>query len=215
MGEEIQRREFIKRATRTTVGAGLSLSVLNARNVLGANERIRLGVIGTGQMGISNMQAFLKQPHAEIVAVCDVYQPHLDQGLLASGGKAQTYRDFCRVLDRQDIDAVLIATPDHWHALICIMACQAGKDVYVEKPVSTFVEEGKYMVKAARKYNRVVQVGTLVRSWKHTQEAVKLVRDGYLGQVHFVRAWTYSNICPGGIGNPPDSSPPADLDWDL
>ena len=215
MSEETNRRDFLKRAAVTTVGAGLSLSALSARNVLGANERVRLGAIGTGQMGRSNIEASLKQPQIEVVAVCDVYQPNLDKGLTAAGGKAQTYKDFRRILDRQDIDAVLIATPDHWHALMCIMACQAGKDVYVEKPVSTFVEEGKYMVKVARKYNRAVQVGTLVRSWIHTQEAVKLVRDGYLGEVRFVRAWTYGNIFPEGIGNPPDSAPPPDLDWDL
>jgi len=215
VSEEINRRDFMKRATVTAVGAGLSLSALSARNVLGANEKVRVGVIGSGQMGIANMEAFLKHPQVEIVAVCDVYQPNLNKGLKAAGGKAQTYKDFRRILDRQDIDAVLVATPDHWHALMSIMACQAGKDVYVEKPVSTFVEEGKYMVKTARKYNRVVQVGMLVRSWIHTQEAVKLVRDGFLGQVHFVRAWTYGNEHPEGIGNPPDSAPPADLDWDL
>jgi predicted dehydrogenase len=118
-------------------------------------------------------------------------------------------------LDRRDIDAVIVATPDHWHALQTVVACQAGKDVYVEKPISTTVEEGKRMVEAARKYNRVVQVGTQQRSGIHFQKAVELAQDGFIGKVSFVRTWNYSNSYPEGIGSPPDSDPPPDLDWDL
>jgi predicted dehydrogenase len=182
---------------------------------LGANDKVVVGVIGTGRMGMSNLEDFAKQPEVEIAAVCDVYQPNLDQALKSTNGAAKTYKDFREILDRKDIDAVVVAAPDHWHAVPTVLACQAGKDVYVEKPISTTIEEGKQMVAAARKYNRVVQVGTQQRSGLHFQKAVELIQDGMIGKVTFARTWNYSNDCPQGIGNPPDSDPPATLDWDL
>lgn len=216
MSDEMNRRDFMKRATMTTVGAGLAMSGAGVTgNVLGANEKVVVGVIGTGRMGVSNLEAFAKHPEVEIAAVCDVYQPNLEKGLKATEGKAKTYKDFREILDRKDINVVIISTPDHWHALQTVLACQAGKDIYVEKPISTWLEEGKRMVEAARKYNRVVQVGTWQRSGIHFQKAVQLVQEGLIGKVSFVRTWNYSNIYPEGIGNPADSDPPPDLDWDL
>src|SRR5206468_4235149 len=129
--------------------------------------------------------------------------------------KVQTYADFRRVLDRKDIDAVVIATPDHWHALITIMACQSGKDVYVEKPLALTIEEGRKMVEAARQYNRIVQVGTQQRSARHFARAAEIVRGGQIGRVTRVHTWNYGNQSPDGIGNPPDSDPPPGLDWDF
>ena len=183
-------------------------------NVLGANERIRLGVIGMGRQGTDDMQNFMKHG-VEVAAVCDVFQPQLDKGLAAAGGKAKAFKDFRQVLDDKDIDVILVATPDHWHPLPMVMACQAGKDVYVEKPICVAVEEGMKMVEAAHKYKRVVQVGLWQRSNLHFQKAAELVQNGLLGNVSFVRTWNYSNIYPEGIGNPPDADPPAGLDWDM
>ncbi len=214
MNDEINRRDFMKRAGISTVSAGLAMSGV-ARNAVAANEKIVVGVIGTGRMGVENLENFAKQPDVQIAAVSDVYAPNLDKGLKATEGKAKTYKDFRELLDRKDIDAVIIATPDHWHALHTVLACQTGKDVYVEKPISTTVEEGKRMVEAARKYNRVVQVGTWQRSGTHFQKAVQLVQDGFIGKISFVRTWNYSNEYPEGIGNPKDSDPPADLDWEM
>lgn len=214
MSEEINRREFMKRATVKTAGASLAMSGLSARSVLGANDRIRLGVIGTGRQGRGDMGAFIRHG-VEVAAVCDVYQPNLDLGLKAAGGNARTETDFRRVLDDKDIDVVLVATPDHWHALPMVEACKAGKDVYVEKPISVVVEEGKKMVEAARKYNRVVQVGTWQRSNVHFQKAVEVVQEGLIGKVSFARTWNYSNEYPQGIGNPADSDPPPGLDWNF
>jgi predicted dehydrogenase len=151
----------------------------------------------------------------EVAAVCDVFQPQLDKGLAAAGGKAKAFKDFRQVLDDKDIDVILVATPDHWHPLPMVMACQAGKDVYVEKPICVAVEEGMKMVEAAHKYKRVVQVGLWQRSNLHFQKAAELVQNGLLGKVSFVRTWNYSNIYPEGIGNPPDADPPAGLDWDM
>jgi predicted dehydrogenase len=214
MADEINRRDFMKRAAITSTGATLALSAVAGRKA-SANDKVIVGVIGTGRQGQDNLQDFARQPEVEIAAVSDVYQPNLDKGLKATDGKAKPYKEFRQILDRKDIDAVIVATPDHWHALPTVLACQAGKDVYVEKPISTTIEEGKRMVEAARKYGRVIQVGTQQRSGLHFQKAIQLVQDGFIGKVSFVRTWNYENQCPEGIGNPKDSEPPSELDWDL
>ena len=192
-----------------------SLQVVGCFGWAPASDKLGVGVIGMGRMGRYNLEDFAKQPDVEIAVVCDVFAPNLEAGLKASDGKAATCKDFRQILDRKDIDAVIVATPDHWHALMAVEACKAGKDVYVEKPISTTVEEGRRMVEAARKYNRVVQVGTQQRSGIHFQKAVAAVEQGMIGKVSFVRTWNYDNNYPEGIGNPADSNPPADLDWNF
>lgn len=214
MMDEINRRDFIKRAALTTGGISLSMAGFSTTKVIGSNDRIRLGVIGTGQQGVSDMQNFMKCG-VEVAAVCDVYRPNLEKGLAAAGGKAKAVKDFRTVLDDKDIDVVLIGTPDHWHALPAVEACKAGKDVYVEKPICVAVEEGQKMVAAARANRRIVQVGLWQRSNLHFQKAVELVQSGVLGKISFVRTWNYSNQYPNGSGSPPDSDPPAGLDWDF
>ena len=221
MEEEINRRDFLKRAALTTGGVSLSMAGLSTGNVLGANDRIRLGVIGTGRQGIDDMKSFMKHD-VEVAAVCDVYQPNLDKGQRAAQegwmknhSNPAAYKDFRNVLDDKEIDVVLIAAPDHWHALPTVEACKAGKDVYVEKPICVAVEEGKKMVAAARANNRVVQVGLWQRSNLHFQKAVELVQSGVLGKISFVRTWNYNNQYPEGHGTFPDSDPPPGLDWDF
>ena len=215
MAETMNRRNFIKAAARSTAGAGLAASALGVPRPVAASDKVRVGVIGTGGEGRNVMSDFLKQPDVDVVAVCDVYRPNLDQALKDTGGKAKDYKDFREVLDRKDIDAVLIASPDHWHALQTVLACQSGKDVYVEKPIANCIEECRRMVEAARKHNRVVQVGTEWRSNAHFQKGVELIHDGLIGKVSFVRTWNYLNLFPDGYGNYEDSEPPANLDWDL
>jgi predicted dehydrogenase len=214
MSEEINRRDFIKRTTLVAAGTSLAMTGLSSRRVLGANDRVVIGLIGAGRQGTGDMVAFINHG-CEVAAVCDVYQPNLERSLRAAGGKAKTYKDFRQVLDNKDIDAVIIGTPDHWHPLPMVEACKAGKDVYVEKPISVVVEEGKKMVEAARKYKRVVQVGTWQRSNLHFQKAVEVVQSGVLGKIGFAKTWNYSNSYPDGIGDPADSDPPAGLDWDF
>lgn len=214
MAAKIDRRYFMKQAAIGAAGAGLAASGIN-RSVLGANEKIVVGIIGTGRMGVINMQDFAKQPDVEVAAVCDIFEPNLNEALRHTAGTAKSYHDFREVLDRKDLDAVVISTPDHWHPLMMVTACQAGKDVYVEKPVSVVVEEGRRMVEAARKYNRVVQAGTMQRSGTHFQRAAQIVQDGLIGKVSFARTWVYFNDYPNGIGDPPDGDPPAGLDWDM
>ena len=178
-------------------------------------SKIRLGLIGCGRRGRSNMRSALKfTEDIEVVALSEVYKPNLELALKMVPD-AKIYPDFRELLAAKDIDAVLIATPDHWHAYMSVEACKAGKDVYVEKPISVTVHEGQMMVKAARKYNRVVQVGTQQRSSVHFQEAKDIVQSGKLGSISSVRSWNFTNMYPEGIGVPPDTDPPADLDWDM
>jgi predicted dehydrogenase len=214
MTDEFNRRDFIKRAAMTTGAMSLSMAGFSSTKIIGANDRIRLGVIGTGKQGRDDMKNFMRHG-VEVAAVCDVFQENLDLGLKEAGGNAKTYKDFRQLLDDKDIDVVLIATPDHWHPLPMVEACKAGKDVYVEKPICVAIEEGQKMVAAARAHKRIAQVGLWQRSNLHFQKAVELVQSGVLGKVSFVRTWNYNNMFPNGYGNPPDSDPPAGLDWDF
>jgi predicted dehydrogenase len=201
----------------TAAGAGLAGSMMESR-LRGANDRLALGFIGLGPMGQVNLGLAMKEPGVEIAALCDVYQPNLEAALAAAGKagyRPKSFRDFRDLLADKSIDAVCIATPDHWHALMTVEACKAGKDVYVEKPACTYVDEAPIMVQAARKYGRVVQGGTQSRSSGHMPAIREILASGQLGQITFVRLWDYSLDPREGIGKPPDSPPPPGLDWDL
>ncbi len=208
------RREFLKAAG----GAALT-SALFTGTVKGANDKVNVAFIGTGRMGSGNIGYAAKVPGFQIVAVCDVYQPALERAqaqarrLGFDGVKA--VKDFREILADKSIDAVSIATPDHWHAYLTVEACKAGKDVWVEKPSCVYVEEGQKMVEAARKYKRVVQAGTMQRSGPFFQKAREIVKSGDLGDISFCRTFQAGTTPKDGFGNPPDSAPPAGLDWDL
>lgn len=215
MAFAMNRRRFLATGAAGVLGAGVALRPSRASaRVLGANDRVRIGVIGTGRQGVGVMRGHMALPEVEIAAVCDVYAPNLAHAA-AEAPQAAQVTDFRRIIDDKEIDAVIVATPDHWHALQTVMACQAGKDVYVEKPTSVAVVEGRKMVEAARRYNRIVQVGTQQRSAAHFQQAVQLIQDGRIGTVSMVRCWNVGNSAPDGFGNPPDGDPPPGLDWDM
>ena len=201
----MDRRDFVKTA-------GLAPFVGEVR---GANDRIVVGQIGLGGRGKYELSVCLRNAGVRIAAVCDVYRPLVDGAVSMLGGKVDGYQDFRRILERKDIDAVFVSTPDHWHAIAAIMACQAGKDVYCEKPLTHTILEGRRMVEAARKYNRVVQTGSQQRSAEHYAKVVELIRGGYIGKVSFVECWNVINSVPDGMGNPPDADPPEGLDWDM
>lgn len=207
---EKNRRDLFKAA-----GAAALTTNIFTGAVKGANDKINAAFIGMGKMGRSNLHYAMRQENLVPVAVCDVYQRNLDWAVRDSNNQAKPFRDFREVLALKNIDVVCIATPDHWHAYMTVEACKAGKDVYVEKPICCAVEEGVKMVQAARKYDRVVQAGTMQRSAKHFQKAVEIVRSGALGDITYVRTWNYANGKPEGWGNPPDSDPPVSLDWDM
>ncbi len=204
------RRDFLKSA-----GAAALTTSLFTGPIRGANDKIAAAFIGMGKMGRSNLHFAMRQENLVPVAVCDVYERNLEWAVRDSKNQAKPYRDFREILADKSIDIVCISTPDHWHAYMTVEACKAGKDVYVEKPICVVVDEGVKMVEAARKYQRVVQAGTMQRSAKHFQKAVEIVRSGELGQITFVRTWNYGREPREGYGNPPDADPPSTLDWDM
>ena len=179
------------------------------------NDRIQLGFIGVGNRGGQLLDAFLTHSDAQVTAICDVYQPYLERATEKIGTRVETYGDFRQLIASPHVDAVVIATPDHWHAIQCIDACNAGKDVYVEKPLSITIHEGRKMVEAARRNDRVVQVGTHRRSSPLYARLAKIVRGGEIGHVTVSRSYRLSNMWPSGIGRASPSTPPQDLDWEM
>ncbi len=206
---ETPRRQFLSAAT-----AAFTTNLFTG-SVRGANDKPAAAFIGVGRMGMSNIQAAKKQENLAIAAVCDVFEPNLEKAAKLAGDGVRKVKDFRELLADKSIDIICISTPDHWHAYMTIEACKAGKDVYVEKPVSVTIEEGQKMVAAARKYKRVVQAGTMQRSAEHFQKAVEIIKRGDLGTISFVRTWNAGLQPQDGIGNPPDAEPPKELDWDM
>ena len=201
------RRQFV----RTSVAG---LMALSAGRVLGANERIGVGIVGFGLIGRIHTRDFLAQPDVSIIGVAETYQPRREAAAELVGGSCAKHGDFRRLLDDKNIDAIVVSTPDHWHALITMMACAAGKDVYVEKPLTRFVREGRWMTDVARRHKRVVQVGTQNRSGPNFQRARDFIRSGRLGEMVSVECNYFRNLMPG-FGNPPDQDPPHELDWEM
>ncbi len=210
-------RNATRRQVLTAAATAFTTSIFTG-NVKGANDRVAIGFIGLGAMGSGNLGYAMKVPEAQPVALCDVYEPHLERAQVAArkgGLQPKTTRDFREIIADKSIDAVCISTPDHWHAYMMVEACKAGKDVYVEKPACVYVEEGQKMVEAARKYKRVVQAGTMQRSGGYFKKAAEIVKGGSIGDVTFCHAFQSGATKQEGYGNPPDSAPPADLDWEM
>jgi predicted dehydrogenase len=204
------RRRFVEAGALV---AGVAAT--GAARAQGADGRLRLGFIGVGNRGSQLLAATLPNEDVDVVALCDVYEPYLKQQAAKVGGTVATYADFRELLKRDDLHGVVIATPDHWHAVQTIMACDAGKDVYVEKPLSVTIREGRRMVEAARRNRRIVQVGTHRRSSALLPQLRELIRAGTIGKVTVARCYRLSNMFPDGIGRDEDSDPPEGLDWDM
>jgi predicted dehydrogenase len=178
-------------------------------------DRVRVGLIGCGGRGRIVADKMRQVEGVDFVACSDVYEGNLQAAKQWAGSRCAAFADFRELLDQTDIDAVLVATPDHWHAIPTVMACQAGKDVYVEKPLGHNIREGQAMVRATRQHDRVVQTGTQQRSAPHFARMHEIVHSGELGKVHYVRIWNYRNTYPNGMGRQPDSTPPEGLDWEF
>lgn len=207
------RRAFLKGAA----GAGL-MTAASYDKILGANDRVRVGCIGIGLIGKRHLLDFLSQSDCEIAAISETYDPRLTEGIETAAEKQKTkpegFKDFRRMLDSKNIDAVVVSTPDHWHGLMTILACAAGKDVYVEKPLTLFIEEGRWMIDAATRYKRIVQVGTQQRSGKQYQECVELIRNGHIGEMRSARLASFRNITPG-FSKPVGEQPLSEQDWQM
>ena len=203
--DRLSRRDFQRIA---------GLTALSYSRVLGANDRVRMGYIGLGNRGDQVHDAFLEWADQETVAVCDLRDDYMDFAIKKSRAQPRKYADYRRLLDDKTVDAVVIATPDHWHALMFVDACHAGKDVYCEKPLALTVHEGRRMVEVAAETRRIVQVGLNWHSAAFVKEAVEFVRAGGIGPVTVAKAYHLVNEWPRGIGNPPDGPPPSAEAWD-
>lgn len=212
---KVSRRRFLA-STAGTVGAAVALPCFVPSKAFGANERIITGCIGVGHQGLGDMDQMMQQ--ATVAAVCDVDKKHAQKAekrVVKKSGKCDVYYDPRKMLDRKDIDAVLVATPDHWHAMASIMAMRAGKHVYCEKPLTHSIGEGRAMVDAARKNKVVVQTGSQQRSSKEFILAVDAVRSGKLGKIISAEVGIPYCNAPAKDKMVPDSEPPAELDYDL
>ena len=214
----LTRRRFINQTSTVagSIGLGLSLDARLLAQSRGANDRISIGLIGCGTQGRYNLRQLMSLNGVRGAAVCDVDQTHLEKAaaeVVAAGPPPpKQYHDFRRLLENKDIDAVIIGTPDHWHALIFVAACQAGKDIWCEKPISHNLIEAKAMVSAALRHKPVVQIGTWQRSMRHFQDAIRIVQSGLLGKINICRAWM---VLTRDIGRETPQTPPATLDWDF
>lgn len=215
MNHTINRREFIRKSALSTLGLTF-LPHLISRGAV--NDRLRIAHIGLGGMGNQHMEWFAALPEVDIVALCDVDKDHLNSTLqklkgLKPDAQVQGYEDFRQILDRKDVDAITVATPDHWHAQIATLAFQAGKDVYGEKPLSYSVKEGQMMLKNLNKHNRIFQLGTQIHAGDNYHRVVELIQAGVIGKVHTVRVWK-TGFSPG-LGQPKIQPPPSSLNWDM
>ncbi|MCX6598943.1 MAG: Gfo/Idh/MocA family oxidoreductase [Acidobacteria bacterium] len=191
-----------------------ALTAAGATRVWGANDRVQVGFIGYGLIGAQHVFDFKNQRDVDCAAMSDAYQPRMEEGARVCGPNTRQYADFRKLLDDKDLQAVVVSTPDHWHCMHTLMACAAGKDVYVEKPMTLFIKEGRWMIDVARRTKRVVQCGTQQRSGRHYQSGKKLLNDGYLGKIHSVRMGSFRNINPG-FGRPAGDKAPTELAYDM
>jgi predicted dehydrogenase len=237
MKKQTSRREFLTKSALAAAGVTLGVNSLNAseyNRVTGSNGKIRMGFIGLGNRGSQLLAAFMKSPDVEIAAFCDVYEPYIlrDRSKVdpryikelggqiprmgeAFPGKVKLYSDYRKLLEDKDIDAVCIATPDHWHAIMTIDALSAGKDIYCEKPLTITIREGRMMVEAQAGTKQIVAVGLNRRGNANYQKLSKEIPAGKIGKVTMARAARINNMFPSGIGRMKPEQPPKDLNWDM
>ena len=225
--EKSSRREFVKNSTRLAIGAGL-VSMMPMTSSCSSNDKIVVGAIGLRNQGFANLRSFLKNKNVECAAICDIddeilnrraadvekiNEKRVSEGEKLTTMKPKMYKDYRKLLEDPDIDAVIIGTPDHWHCLQLVHACEAGKHSFVEKPMANSIEESLIMEKAAKKYKTVITVGQWQRSGQHWHDAVNFVKSGEIGKVSRVKAWSYTSkqILPVVE----DSEVPAGVDYDM
>jgi len=219
---DLSRRKFIKNSLTATTGASLVHTIpgtlLASKKEMSLNDKINVSLVGCKDHGFNILKLHVKQPNVECVALCDVdnniLQEKASEIEKLTGKKPKLFKDYRKMLEEKGIDAVIIGTPDHWHCLIMVAACETGKDVYVEKPMANSIEECNIMVKAAKKYNRIVQVGQQQRSAKHWRQAMELIHSGEMGKIRKVKYWANFNYGKG-TEVVPDEPVPDGVDFDF
>jgi predicted dehydrogenase len=212
------RRRFLERTVQGGIGATVAMSGLApAAKPVAASDKVVIGIIGMGGRGTEVCKIYARRPDVEVAYVCDVHPGRCERGAQTvekvTGKRPKMVSDFRTILDDHSVDGIYTPTPHHWHGLITILACQAGKDVYVEKPACHNIWEGQKMVEAARKYNRVVQLGTQNRSSSYGKSARELIKSGQLGDLHLVRV--FNMFDRSRFVKPPDAPPPEGMNWDM
>ena len=217
---KLSRRRFIgKTAAASAAGAAVpyyvSAKALGQDGQPGANEKINVGLIGCGGMGRGNLGNTAKHPDVVATAACDVQVGRMQATVAAYKESAKGYADYRELLSQGDIDAVIIATPPHWHALQAIEACEAGKDIYLQKPMTLHLGESLAVLNAVKKHNRISQIGTQIHAAENYRRVVELIRAGDLGQISVARTFNVMNQGPQGVGKAPNTAVPKGVDWDL
>lgn len=234
MSQEVKRRDFIRGSASIAAGVGIGLvgataeaaakkgkkapAVQAASGPGTASNRILMGLVGCGGRGTNVLDDFMENPEIQVVSLCDPDSNRANEKAAEiekkTGKRPEVFADYRKLLENKDLNVLQVATPDHWHCLPVVHACELGLDVYVEKPLAQSIAEGRAMVNAARKYDRIVQMGTQQRSAKHFQEAVEVVRSGVLGQITYCRTWNWDYDMPNGVGKGNEKLPDG-VDYDL
>ncbi len=215
---ELSRRGFLG---KTAGAAGLaaplvvSATTLGLEGTPGPNDRIHVGLIGCGGMGQHNLAQCAAHKDVVVTAACDPWKPRREAVAARHKASCKAYRDYREVLSQKDVDAVIIAPPPHWHALIAIHACQSGKDIYVQKPMTLHLAESLALRNAVKKHQRISQVGTQIHAGENYRRIVEMLRADHLGKISVVRTFNVMNQGPQGVGHDPNTTPPPELDWDL
>jgi predicted dehydrogenase len=216
---ECSRRGFLRTAAIGAAGAAAAQYIparaLGRDGATPPSQRIRLGLIGCGGMGRENLKNCAVHPDVVVAAICDVWQPRMEAVVEQHKQTARGHRDYRELLARDDVDAVIIATPPHWHCRMAVDACAAGKDIYLQKPMTLHLAESLAVRNAVRKHNRISQIGTQIHATENYRRVVEWVRSGKLGKIGRVHTFNVLNQGPEGIGNPPNCDPPKDLDWEF
>jgi predicted dehydrogenase len=208
------RRQFLQSTAAVVAAPYIVPASVLGRGQTPPSDRINLGIIGVNSMGASNLRNCAGYPDVQVTAVCDVWQKRVDAAL-ATYPSARGYRDYRELLARQDVDAVIVAPPPHWHALIAIHTLEAGKDIYLQKPMTLYPDETLAVRNAVRRHKRICQVGTQIHASSNYRRVVERIRSGQLGPIGVVRTLNVLNQGPDGIGVAPQQPPPADLDWNM
>ncbi len=214
--EAVSRRRFLQTTAAGAAAAGaVPAGALGKDGNVPANERINVGLIGCGGMGRGNLHNCAKYKDVVVAAACDVWKPRLDSTVVKYKETAKPYHDYRELLARKDIDAVIIATPPHWHCRMAVDAAEAGKDVYLQKPMTLHLAESLAVKNAIKKHDRVCQIGTQIHAGENYRRVVEWIRSGKLGNVGVARTFHVMNQGPRGIGDTPNGEPPKDIDWDF
>ncbi|MHC4145227.1 MAG: Gfo/Idh/MocA family protein [Planctomycetota bacterium] len=214
--KQVSRRSFIRQMA-TTGAAGMAVPYFVPVNALGqkgrpgANDRIGLGLIGCGGMGRGNLKNCANSPDVVVTGACDIWKTRRDAVVAQYQNTAKPYDDYREMLEAKDIDAVIIATPPHWHCRMAVDACRAGKDIYLQKPMTLHVGESLAVRNAVRRHKRISQIGTQIHASENYRRVVEFIRSGKLGKISVSRTFNVMNQGPGGIGNTPNSDPPPEI----